>query len=74
MDNGAWIGIKNAALYLQARFDNTNLVHSLLSPLIMKFVPFVAEYLFDPAVSHNGTEIQEVRDWGIKNKQFTANS
>jgi hypothetical protein len=39
----------------------------------MKFVPFVAENLFEPAVSHNGTEIQEFRDWGIKNKDLTAN-
>jgi hypothetical protein len=31
----------------------------------MKFVPFVAENLFEPAVSHNGTEIWGFRDSGI---------
>jgi hypothetical protein len=37
MDSGVWIGIKIAALYLQARSDNTNLVPSLLSASIRKY-------------------------------------
>jgi len=65
VDSGAWIGIKIAALYLQTRSDNANLVPSLLSLLIMKSLAFVVENPFEPAVSRDGTEIWGFRDSGI---------
>ncbi len=36
-----------------------------LSPLVLQFVPFVAENLFEPAVSDNGAGIEGLRDLGI---------